>query len=78
MRTNIDWQIIENVKMLRKERQISQRVLADIIGTSYGFVGDVENPKSYCKYSAYHLYLIAKYFECEFADLFPPIDRLEP
>lgn len=75
---DIDRIIIENVKIFRQERDISQRVLAEIIGTSRGFVSQVESPKSECRYSARQLYVIAKYFGCQVSDLFPPIDPLAP
>ncbi|MCD7969907.1 MAG: helix-turn-helix transcriptional regulator [Alistipes sp.] len=78
MRTDIDIQIITNVKALRKEREISQRTLAEIIGTSHGFVAEVETLKTQSKYSAYHIYLIVKYFGCSLYDIYPPIDPLAP
>ncbi|MCD7969908.1 MAG: XRE family transcriptional regulator [Alistipes sp.] len=75
MRTEIDWQIIQNVKRRRKELNISQRKLAIIIGTNYSFVWKVENEKYDCKYSAYQLYLIAEDFDWEVSDLFPPVNK---
>ncbi len=75
MRTEIDWQIIENVKRRRKELNISQRKLVVIIGTNYSFVWKVENEKYDCKYSAYQLYLIAEDFDCEVSDLYPPVNK---
>lgn len=78
MKSETDTKICEIVKKKRQELKISQRTLAEIIGTTHGFVGKVENPKSHCKYSATHLLLIAKYFGCQVSDLFPPINPLEP
>jgi len=78
MKTEIDLAIIKNVKALRQRLNISQHTLAEIIGTSYSFVGQVERKNCLSKYSAHHLYLIAKYFGCQVSDLFPPIDPLEP
>ncbi|MCC8035899.1 MAG: helix-turn-helix domain-containing protein [Rikenellaceae bacterium] len=78
MKTEIDIRIIENIKVLRKKRDISQRTLAEMIGVSYGYIGDIERPNSPCKYSAWHRYLIAKNFDCSLYDIFPAIDPLEP
>ncbi|MCD8172183.1 MAG: helix-turn-helix domain-containing protein [Alistipes sp.] len=78
MKTETDIKIIENVKVLRKELKISQCTLAEIIGTSYSFVGQVERKNCLSKYSAHQIYLIAKYFGCQVSDLYPPIDPLEP
>ncbi|MCD7968819.1 MAG: helix-turn-helix domain-containing protein [Alistipes sp.] len=75
MRTETDKVIIENVKCLRKKLKISQRQLAVIIDTSYSFVAMVENPNSHQKYSAHHLFLIAEDFDCDFSELFPPVNK---
>ncbi|MCC8018658.1 MAG: helix-turn-helix domain-containing protein [Rikenellaceae bacterium] len=64
--------------MLRKEREITQRTLATMIQTSHGFVAEVEKDGSKCKYSANHIYLIAKNFGCSLYDIYPPIDPLAP
>lgn len=75
MKSDIDKAIIANVKRMREKLEISQRRLAIIIGTTYGFVNKVENESSHQKYSAQHLYLIAEDFDCEVSDLFPPLKR---
>lgn len=63
---------------MRKKLNISQRTLGEIIGTTHGFVYQAERKDGKVKYSAHHLYMIAKYFGCSVADLYPPIDPLEP
>lgn len=63
---------------MREKLNISQRTLAEIIGTDHSFIYQVERKDSKVKYSAYHLYMIAKYFGCSLNDLYPPIDPLEP
>lgn len=78
MKSKIDIEIISRVKLMREKLDISQRTLAEIIGTSHSFPSQVEDENSPCKYSASHLYVIAKYFECEVSDLYPPINKLEP
>lgn len=78
MKTEIDLAIIKNVKALRHKLNISQSTLAEIIGTSPGFIGQIESERCDSKYSARQLYIIAKYFGCQVSDLYPPIDPLEP
>ncbi len=78
MRTKIDSAIIKTVKEMRKKQDVSQRVLAEVLNTTRGFIGQVESDKCEIKYSAYQIYLLAKFFECEVSDIYPPIDRLEP
>ncbi len=78
MRNKVDIQIGSNVKAMRKKLNISQRTLGEIIGTDHSFIYQVEKETSLAKYSAYHLYMIAKYFGCSVSDLYPPIDPLEP
>lgn len=78
MRSDTDIKISEIVKQKRQELGVSQRTLGEIIGTSHTFITKVENKKLDCKYSATHLFLIAKYFGCQVSDLYPPIDPLAP
>ena len=78
MKSDIDIEITKRVREMRKKLGISQRTLAEIIETTDSFPSQVEMMNSPCKYSAKQLYLIAKYFECQVSDLFPPIDPLAP
>lgn len=78
MRTKIDTAIIKKVKELREREDVSQRILAEVLNTTPGFIGQVESEKCVTKYSVYQIYLIAKFFECEVSDLYPPIDPLAP
>lgn len=78
MKSKTDIEIAEKVKKMRIRLDISQRMLAEIIETTHSFPNQVENMKSPSKYSAHQLYLIAKYFGCSVADLYPPINPLDP
>jgi len=77
MKSAIDLFVINKIKEKRKEFNISQRGIADILNCSAGFVGEVESEKFVTKYSIHQLFLIAKEFECSPADFFPPIDSDE-
>lgn len=70
--TQIEQYIIDRVKVLRTERGISQTELAYSIGVTKGFIAAVENPNQRAKYNINHLNELAKVFDCQFADFFPP------
>lgn len=72
MKSEIDLFVIYKVREKRKELDISQKGLAEILGCSVGFVGQVESEKYNIRYSVYQIYLIAKEFECSISDFFPP------
>lgn len=74
MKSKIDLFVINKIKEKRKEEKVSQRGMAEILGCSAGFIGQVESLKSDTKYSIHQLYLIAKDFNCSPADFFPPIN----
>jgi transcriptional regulator with XRE-family HTH domain len=74
MKSAIDLFVINKIKEKRKEFNISQRGIADILNCSAGFVGEVESEKYVTKYSVHQLYLIAKEFECPPSEFFPPLD----
>lgn len=74
MKSAIDLFVINKVKEKRKELNISQRGIADILGCSAGFIGEVESENYVTKYSVHQLFLIAKEFECSLSEFFPPID----
>lgn len=74
MKSEIDLFVINKIKEKRIEFKISQKGLADILGCSNGFVGQVESEKYHTKYSVHQIYLIAKEFECPVSDFFPPTD----
>lgn len=74
MKSEIDWFVINKIKEKRKELNISQRGMAEILDCSAGFIGQVESQKCGIKYSVHQVYLIAKEFECSPSDFFPSID----
>ena len=74
MKSAIDLFVINKVREKRKELNISQRGIAEILGCSAGFVGEVESEKFVTKYSIHQLYIIAKEFECSPAEFLPEWD----
>ena len=70
MKSDIDLFVINRIREKRKELKVSQRGMAEILGCSAGFIGQVESENSDTKYSVHQLYLIAKDFDCSPADFF--------
>jgi len=68
--TEIEDFVIQRVKQLRIEKGMSQRVFADNINLSQGFIRDCESPHKRAKYNINHLNEIAKVFECSFSYFF--------
>ena len=62
MKSDIDLFVINRIREKRKELKVSQRGMAEILGCSAGFIGQVESENSDTKYSVHQLYLIAKDF----------------
>ena len=60
----IDVYIIDQVKKMRNERNISQAVLATRLNVSNAFIGQIEDPKHRSKYNTSHLNTLAKIFKC--------------
>ena len=69
-------EIVENVKIERKKRDISQLKLANILGfQSPNYIAKIETRKHGASYNISHLYQIATAFEMEVVDLIPTISN---
>lgn len=55
-------EIINRIRKLRLEKDVSQIVLANIIDVSNGQIGNIESPKFQHKYTLKQLYQIAIHF----------------
>ena len=60
MLTPIEQFVIEKVRQIRNQKNISQAELAFAIGVSIGFIGKVESLKYNTKYNLNHLNSLAK------------------
>jgi len=67
----IDWYVINRVKVLRTEKGISQEQLSIHMGLAEGFISKVENFTDPAKYNLRHLNLISKILGVGFAELLP-------
>ena len=71
MLTPIEQFVIEKVRQLRNQKNISQAELAFSIGVSVGFIGKVESRKYNTKYNLNHLNSIAKALNISPQELLP-------
>jgi len=69
--SRIELYAIDTVRALREKNNVSQQQLADYLGMSKGFVGNVESNKYRAKYNLNHLNAIAKFFNCSPQDFLP-------
>ena len=60
--TPIDQYVIDFVRNLRNQRNLTQQDIADIIGLSRGFISEVEGTYSRAKYNVRHINSLADYF----------------
>lgn len=67
----IDLYVIDKVREMRNEREISQVKLAYLLDVSPGFIGDVESNKRVTKYSLKQINQLAEIFECSPKDFLP-------
>lgn len=68
---NIDQYVIDRVKEKREKKHWTQADLADALGMSIGFIGNVESPKYRAKYNLTHINKLAIIFECSPRDFLP-------
>ena len=68
-KTDFQNDVVNRIRQLRIDRDVSQIGLANIIDVSNGQIGNIESPKFQHKFSLKHLDLIAKYFNVSIAFL---------
>jgi transcriptional regulator with XRE-family HTH domain len=69
--TKIEQYIIDRVKEIRTEKNISQAELSRLLDVSEGFIGNVENKNYRAKYNLNHINALAKLFKCSPKDFLP-------
>jgi transcriptional regulator with XRE-family HTH domain len=71
MKSKIDQFVINKVRDLRIEKNISQADLANELGMSVGFIGKVESMKYPSHYNLKHLNQLAKILDCNPQEFLP-------
>lgn len=77
---NIDYQdkIIQTIKRIRIERDISQAKLSEMLGISRGQVGNIENPNYPHKYTLKQIVTICKHLDYPIEKIFIPEMKIAP
>ncbi|MBO9564876.1 MAG: helix-turn-helix transcriptional regulator [Niastella sp.] len=79
--TPIEQYIIDYILTLRAEKKLSQQDIADIVGVSRSFIGDVEGSTKPSKYNVRHINALADYFGISPREFLPekafPVDGVE-
>jgi hypothetical protein len=70
-KSNFEMAVIDKIRSMRIERNLSQMDIGKFINTTRGFVGQVENPCSRSHYSLNQINKIAIGLKCSPHDLIP-------
>lgn len=74
----LDQHVIDFVRKLRTDRNLTQQDIADILGVSRSFISDVESNNRPAKYNFRHLNALSDYFSLSPKDFMPkkafPVD----
>lgn len=70
-KTKFELAVIQKVKELRIEKELSQRDIAAILNFSEGFIGQIESPLHPSKYNLNHLNKLAIEMGCSPKDFIP-------
>lgn len=69
--TPLEQYVIDKVREMRIGKGMTVRTLAFEMEVSFGFIGNIENPKHKAKYKLEHLNKLAEIFECSPRDFLP-------
>lgn len=70
MKTDYQLSIINRLRDIRQERNLSQAQMAISLGISTGQMGNIETPKASHKYTIGQIYTICNEFNISVADIF--------
>lgn len=69
--SDIELYVINFVKNLREEKKLSQDDIANILGLTKAFIGNIESPKNRAKYNLNHINILAEHFKMSPRDFLP-------
>ncbi|MBR4511332.1 MAG: helix-turn-helix transcriptional regulator [Bacteroidales bacterium] len=80
MAGNINYQdnIIQTIKKIRLEKNISQAKLSELLGISRGQIGNIENPNYTHKYTLKQIVAICKHLDYPIEKIFLPDVTVAP
>lgn len=69
--SELDLYLINKVREMRDDKDLSQNELSVLMHLADGAVGKIENPKERAKYNIRHINLLAKAFNCSPREFLP-------
>ena len=77
---NIDYQdkVVQTIKKIRLQKNISQAKLSEILGISRGQIGTIENPNYTHKYTLKQIVTICKFIDYPIEKIFIPEMTIAP
>lgn len=77
---DVDYQdkIIQTIKKIRLEKNISQAKLSELLGISRGQIGNIENPNYPHKYTLKQIVAICKHLDYPVEKIFIPEKTIAP
>jgi transcriptional regulator with XRE-family HTH domain len=80
MAENIDYQdkVVQTIKKIRLQKNISQAKLSEILGISRGQIGNIENPNYTHKYTLKQIVTICKFIDYPIEKIFIPEMTIAP
>jgi len=77
VKSEVELFVINKARALRELSNMSQSVLANELGVSDGFIGQVESTNSASKYNLDHIDKLAAIFKCSPKDFLPdtPVNK---
>ncbi|MFD1771334.1 helix-turn-helix domain-containing protein [Sphingobacterium suaedae] len=75
-KSSLELYIVEVIKKKRKSLKKSQQDVANLLGVTVGYIGQIESEKISSMYSYNQLNKLSKFFQCSPKDFMPdePID----
>ena len=67
----IEQHVIDFVRKLRMDKDLTQEDIASILEVSRSYIGDIESPKAKGKYNMSHVNTLADHFNISPRDFFP-------
>ena len=69
--SQIEQYVIDFVRKLRVDKEVTQEDIANILEISRSYIGDIESPNTRAKYNMTHVNNLADYFGMSPKDFFP-------
>ncbi len=77
MKNDLQLKVINSIRELRFDNNLSQAALSDILDISYGLIGNIESTRYEHKYTLKQLKILSEHFEFKLEELFLTPEELK-